>query len=174
HGHEEKRTKAARQDGEPGLQGGIAHQGLQPDGDEDGASVEDEAEDRHKEHTGGVGADFEDTQVHDGVAGHEFADGEREEADDGEDHESDDEARAEPIVFLTFVEHDLQRTHADDEEADAPVVDDIGGAPDVRRIEDEPLRHQRGEQTDRQVDVEDPAPTVAVGDPTAEYRAEHG
>ena len=34
------------------------------------------------------------------------------------------------------------------------------------------MRHQHGDDADRQVDVEDPAPGVAVGDPAAEGRAD--
>ena len=85
---------------------------------------------------------------------------------------SDDGGRREPVVLLSLVEHDLQRADADDEHADAPVVDLLRFAPQVRRIEDEQLRHDDRRDADRQVDVEHPAPAVAVGQPAAEHRAE--
>src|ERR1019366_3686920 len=88
------------------------------------------------------------------------------ESADSENGEHGNEMRAEPVVFLSFVEHDLKRAHANDEQADAPIVDDVGGAADIRRIEDEPLRHESREQADRQVDVKDPTPAVTICNPT--------
>ena len=44
---------------------------------------------------------------------------------------------------------------------------------DVRRIFDETHDHQDGEDADRNVDVEGPAPRVCVGQPAAERWAEH-
>ena len=41
-------------------------------------------------------------------------------------------------------------------------------------IEDEERRHHDGGDADGHVDVEDPAPRVAIGKPAAENGAEHG
>jgi len=35
------------------------------------------------------------------------------------------------------------------------------------------LRHQQGDDADRDIDVKDPAPTVVVGEPAAHHRPEH-
>ena len=48
----------------------------------------------------------------------------------------------------------------------------LRAALDVGRIEDVSLRHQHRGDAHRNVDVEDPAPRVAVGEPAAEHRAE--
>ena len=58
------------------------------------------------------------------------------------------------------------------EHADAPVVDLLHFALQVRRIEDEQLGHDDRRDADRDIDVEHPAPAVAVGQPAAEHRSE--
>ena len=89
----------------------------------------------------------------------------------------DDHARPEPVVALTFVEKDLERGEADAEQADADVVElqPVGQRlPDqVRRIEDHRRRQCEREDADRDVDEEDPAPGVVVGDPAAQRRPDH-
>ena len=81
--------------------------------------------------------------------------------------------RREPVLLLALVEHELQRADADRQHADAPVVDRRDSLPQVRRIEDEQLRHDERRDADRNVDVEDPAPAVVVGQPAAEHRPEN-
>ena len=83
-----------------------------------------------------------------------------------------DPGGGEPIFFLAFVEDDLQAGRSDGEHADAPVIDFCRCALDVGRIEDEHARHDDGGEADGHIDVENPAPTVAVGEPAAEHGAE--
>ena len=45
-----------------------------------------------------------------------------------------DEVRGEPVFFLAFIQHDLQRADAQREIADAPVVNAAFSALDVWRI----------------------------------------
>ena len=88
----------------------------------------------------------------------------------GEDH---DEMRTEPVLLLAFIQHDLQRPHTNYEQADSPVVDAGTLSPQVRWVVDECLRQQNSQNADWNIDVEDPAPTVVIGEPTAEDGPEH-
>ena len=95
------------------------------------------------------------------------------EGDDAADEEraaDPDEGRAEPVVLFALVEHDLEASHGDGEEAEAEVVHvaearavrlDPGGIFDEAGDEDE------GEDADGDVDEEDPAPGEVVGDEAA-------
>ncbi len=91
-----------------------------------------------------------------------------EEGDDEEEGGPADPDGAEPVVFLTLVEDDLQAAGPDDECGEAVAVEggDFGFA-DVRRIEDEAVDHEEGEEADGDVDVEGVAPGVGVGEPAA-------
>ena len=91
-----------------------------------------------------------------------------------QDRQRNDEVRAEPVVFLSLVEHDLQAADADRQQSDSPVVDAGFLPPQIGRIEDENLRQDHRDHADRNVDVEDPAPTVVVGEPAAGHRTQHG
>ena len=109
------------------------------------------------------------------MLGRQLADDQPADAHDREHRQRDDEVRAEPVVLLSLVEHDLQAADADDQQADAPVVDaSLLAMPQIRRIEDENLRQDDRDDADGNVDVEDPAPTVIVGEPAAGDRTEHG
>ena len=95
--------------------------------------------------------------------------------DDRQHREGHDEVRAEPVILLPFVEHDLQAADADDQQADSPVVDaSFFAMPQVGRIPDENLRQDDGDDADGNIDVEDPAPAVIVGEPAAGDRTQHG
>ena len=82
--------------------------------------------------------------------------------------------RAEPVVFLAFVEDDLQAAGPDNEQAEADVVEGAHlGVLDVGRIVDEAADHDDGENADGNVDVEGVAPAKCVGEPAAQRGAEH-
>ena len=82
---------------------------------------------------------------------------------------------AKPVFALPGVEHHLQHAEAEGEKADAPQVDATGLVlADVVRIVHEGADHHHGDHADRQVEVEDPAPGIVVGDPAAERGAEDG
>jgi hypothetical protein len=85
-----------------------------------------------------------------------------------------DPVGGEPVILLSFIEDHLQRAHAEREHADAPVIDAALLPPDVGRIEDEQPRHDDRSQADRQINIEDPAPTEVVGEVAADDGAEHG
>ena len=95
--------------------------------------------------------------------------------------EEADEARGEPVILFALVEHDLHAAHGDGEEREAHVVHVFqlrGIGLDPWRIFDEARNKDEGENADGNVDEEDPAPGVVVGDPAAEGGAdgwrEHG
>src|ERR1700691_3566582 len=83
----------------------------------------------------------------------------------------DDEVRSKPVLFLTLIQRDLQRSHGNDQQADADVVDAVEIVP-VRllegRIFNQPVGEEQRQDADRNVDVEDPVPGVIVGDPSAQ------
>jgi hypothetical protein len=122
-GEEDHEDEAAGGDGHAGLAGGVAHDFLEVLRDEDGGGVEAGADHEHDELGHGDVAALEEAEVDDGVVDVEFAPEEEGEGDGGEDGGGDDEAGAEPVVFLTFVEHHLEGADEDDEEAESPVVD---------------------------------------------------
>src|SRR5262249_26353390 len=172
--HGDERSQSAREHGDAGLHGRVSQKSLEHERDEPDAAVEDEAQHAHEKDAGRVGANFEDSKVDDGVVDGELAQDEGDQSSDGADGQDDDEARGEPVFFLSFVEHDLQAADAEGEQADAPVVDGAGAALDVRRIEDKDRSKKDRQDANRHVDVEDPAPAVAVSKPAAEDGAEHG
>ena len=68
------------------------------------------------------------------------------EADGGDDGQRDDEAGAEPVVFLALVEHDLEGADGDDEQAESPVVDALAALADfgeIGRVFDEAIGEDR-------------------------------
>src|SRR5260370_30947873 len=74
----------------------------------------------------------------------------------------------EPVRDLASVEHQLQGADADAEAPEAEEVEQLA----LRRppVVDEDEDAERGDDPDRQVDVEHPAPAVILGQPAAERR----
>ena len=95
----------------------------------------------------------------------------RHQADDHDHHRPADPGRTEPVVFLTFVEHDLQRTQPDGQQAEADAIKLAGfGILDVGRIFDKAADENDGQDSDWNVDVKRPAPRLRFGEPSAEGR----
>jgi hypothetical protein len=79
-----------------------------------------------------------------------------------------DLARIEPVLQLAAVEQQLQGA---DPQAQREKSDDVERlAMDAAAVTDEDEEAKRTQQTDRQVDVEHPAPAVFLGQPAAECR----
>src|SRR5579872_6813090 len=173
-GHGDERSQSARQHGHARVQGGIAQQSLQQDGNQHHAAIQAKAQRGHQEDTCGIGAHAEYSQVDHGMPVQQFVNHEQRQSDSGHDGQNQDEMRAEPVVLLALIEHDLQRADSDGQKTDAPVVHAAGLALDIGGIEDEQFGHDQAGDAYRQVDVEDPAPAVTVGNPAAHHRAEHG
>jgi len=83
------------------------------------------------------------------VVGDKFADQEEHESDDAENAQNKNEVRREPVFFLAFIQHDLQRANAQRKIADAPVVHAAFSALDVWRIVNEQHGHDYGGDQDR-------------------------
>ena len=106
---------------------------MEDERNEHGGAVEADAEQGHEEDAGGVSAIFEDAQIHDGIFDVKLVDQKCDERNDGDDGNGGDPTGAEPIFFLALIEDDLQRGDSDGEQADAPVIDFLRSAADVRR-----------------------------------------
>jgi hypothetical protein len=84
-----------------------------------------------------------------------------------------DEMRAEPIVFLAFVQEDLERSHTQRQKRDSNVVHPDAPplyATEERGIFDQDVSQIQSEKNRRQRDEKYPAPGVAVRNPTAQHR----
>src|SRR5512140_1650175 len=76
-----------------------------------------------------------------------------------------------PILLLALVQDDLQRAEPDRQKREAGEIDLLYFRMlDVRRVLDEGLRHQRSEDSHRQIDIKNPAPRIVVRNPAAERR----
>ena len=98
-------------------------------------------------------------------------------ADGEEGGEGADEVGGEPVVFFALVEEDLEATHGEGEEAEADVIElaeVFAGGLDPGWVVDEAGDEGVGEDADGDVDVEDPAPGVVVGDPAAQGGSDGG
>src|SRR5664280_1957856 len=96
--------------------------------------------------------------------------------DDSDDEAGDNEVRTEPILFLSLVEHDLERPNGDDEQAEAPVVNAnaaLANRGEIRRVFDHAVGEVERQDAHRNVEEEDPTPTVVVHDPATHGGAEH-
>src|SRR4051812_14149957 len=96
------------------------------------------------------------------MTGHELTYDKEQESDHADDAQRKNEMRREPVIFLAFIEHDLERANAQREIADAPVVNAAFSALNVWRIVNEHGGHDHGNYSDRDVDIEEPAPAITV------------
>ena len=109
------------------------------------------------------------------MCGGELANDKSNESEYAEEGENANLRAGEPVVPLAGVEDDLQRAETEGEESDTPEVNAAGAVlADVGRVMDKRAHHDHRDHADWQVEVEDPAPGVVVGDPSAERRAEDG
>ena len=144
--------------------------------DENRGRVKRHTHDEHDELGHAHVALGEEAQVEYGVFDGELAIDEDGQPDDRDDAAGDDEAGAEPVVFLALVEHGLQGADGDDEQAESPVVDGelaLADGGEVRRVFHDAVGEVERQDADRDIDEEDPAPTVVVDDPAADGGAEH-
>ena len=76
--------------------------------------------------------------------------------------------RGKPINLLAPFEHQLKSAQPDGEKYDADPVDILESALEVERIMDEGADHRQGDNSDRQVDIENPLPTQVIHQPSAQ------
>src|SRR6516165_3041161 len=88
------------------------------------------------------------------------------EAEPGDRRRDPDLGRAEPILELAAIEHQLQGANRQTQRGEAEEVEWLAvGAP---RLADKDQDAERRSRPHRQVDVEQPAPVVIIGQPSAE------
>ena len=132
-----KGSDAARGERESGLHRWIIEQGFKILRKQDHAGVEAEADQRHQQHSDGKGAVFERAQIDNWLVDGQLADDEEQQSHDAAECLDADFARAEPVLALSGVEEDLQRSQAEGEQADTPEIHiGISLALDIGRIVD--------------------------------------
>ena len=172
--HGDERSDSARRHSDARLERRIAEKRLQQNGQDDQAAVKHEAEHGHQENAGGVSPLAKDLEADDGVRRGEFLNEEECKANDGDYGQRRNPVRSEPVGLLPAVKHHLKRADTHRQHSDAPGIHLRRAAADVGRVEQEKLGHDDGSDADRDVDVEDPAPGIAVRKPAAEHWPEHG
>jgi hypothetical protein len=87
----------------------------------------------------------------------------------GKDRLGDDLVGGEPVLVLATVQHQLQASDSNRQHAKAEPVE--AQTPLLAAAREEDHQAGSGQQTERQVDVEHPAPAVGFGQPTTGRRA---
>ena len=106
--------------------------------------------------------------IEEGVARRRRVDDEHPEAGDKQAEFDKDLGRLEPVELFAAVEHQLQGADGDREKREAEEIE----SPDaLGRLGHEEEDAGSGQQSDRQVDVETPAPAEIFGQPGAEASA---
>src|SRR5271156_872188 len=111
----------------------------------------------------------------------ELPDDQRHDRGERDRRENRDEVRCKPVIFLTFVEHYLQTADPEHDQAYPDVVNTVPAMAaallfhplfKIGRILDEMIGEQQRDNSYRHIDIEDPAPAVVVGNPTAQRRSD--
>ena len=102
---------------------GIAENDLHQQRQQHRAAVEDEADKRHQEGSDRIRAILEDGKIQHRMFRRQLAYHQSRQTHHRQNAEDDDEVRAEPVIFLAFIEHDLQTADADRQQADTPEID---------------------------------------------------
>ena len=170
----EQGHRAARAQDQPGQKGGVAHEVLQKQREQNHRTEKGEKAQKHHRVAHGKGAVLEDPQVDDGVLVAQLPPDQEDQAHRRDHGQGQDEGGLEPVVLLALVQNDLEAADAHAEQGQAQVVHLLGLVPPdlVGRIKDVGRDHAQGDQPDGQVDVEDPAPGGGVGQPAAQKRAQ--
>ena len=127
-------------------------------------------------------ADFEEAEVDEWVRLAKLPEDGGGETGNADDEAPGDERGAEPVVDLAAIEENFEGSGADADEGDADAVyvklaadaDGLAFGFKGWGIVDEAGGEEEGHDADGDVDEEDPAPVVVVGDPAAEHGADGG
>ncbi|GJE03234.1 hypothetical protein GMJLKIPL_5185 [Methylobacterium isbiliense] len=178
--HHQAGDDAPRREGEAGPGGGVAEIILQQLRQELRGGDQDRAGRHHHEEAGAELAPAQEPQVHHRVPVVQLPRDHRHEGDRHDGREGDDEVRAEPVLPLPLVEHDLQRAEEGRHQQEADEVEAHALAPQAPpllhrrgRVLDEEVDQHQGHHADRGVDQEAPVPGIGVGEPAAEGRPDH-
>jgi hypothetical protein len=104
-----------------------------------------------------------------------FPDDQGNEADRCENRQGQNEMRPKPVVFLAFVEHHLQCSYSERQERHANIIYlhcRTRQALNPRRIFVKAKDQEECQNSDRQIDEENPPPAVVVSDPASQGRAD--
>src|SRR5947207_10275092 len=162
-------AEAARHGHKAGRHRRIAHQVLQHRRQQCERSGHDQPAGKHQHRTGGEIGTLQQVAVEERRSvGRYRVHAEQVEAKPRDRRFDPDLARIEPVLQLAAVEQQLQGA---DPQAQREETDDVERlAMDVAAVVDEDEDAKRTQQTDRQVDVEHPAPAVFLGQPAVECR----
>src|SRR5271166_2179240 len=109
------------------------------------------------------------------MTGHQLAYHHGDQSEDAKRRPHANLSAAEPVLGLALVEHNLQHAKPESEKADPPKINATGlMLADVGRVMHEGADHHDRDSAHRQVEIEDPAPAVVVGNPAAEGRPKNG
>ena len=110
----------------------------------------------------------------------QLPDHQRDQAEHRRAGKGDDHVRAEPVVALALVEHELQRAEPDRDQCEADVIDAQSLAEQLPSLVlragglvDQRAHEEQRNQPHRHVDQKYPVPGIVVGDPAAERRSDH-
>ena len=121
--HQQHQAETTRQQCQPGVLGGIAQHGLHEERQEHGAAEQGKSQHEHQHVRSGERPVGEQVQVDYRVFAGPFPVDEKQQRADCNDREDHDKMRFKPVVALSFVQDNLQRTQAQSHQTQANVVD---------------------------------------------------
>src|ERR1700741_1607112 len=96
----------------------------------------------------------------------EFPNYKRQKTDGDANRQPLNKQRRKPVLILSFVQHNLQATDPNDEQAKPDKIDSFAlRAFEVRRVLQKNQTHKNREDADRQINVEYPTPRIIIGQP---------
>ena len=143
--------------GLPRVAGGVVHVGLQPERREHVERKDRSVTEAHGDDRRGKTAVTKDPQIDHGMLLGQFPEHESQEPKAGRQREGDDFRRGKPVELFAEIEHKLQRTHPEDEQAEADDIDRRGHQARLVAVE-QPAGEDQAHHRQREVDVEDPRP----------------
>ena len=174
--------ECSRPEHQTGIDGTVAVERLQDLRDHRGGAEDAEAEDEQEHRRDGEVAALQQMQVDDGVLLPQLPENCRHPAYDRDAECPGDDPAAEPVIDLAAIEEDFECCRAEPDQQDPGGIDlqTAAGARgftldgECGRVLHQAVAQVKGEQADRNIDEEDPAPGVVVRDPSAENGADGG
>jgi len=174
---QEQDQDRARGEDEAGVGRGIAELLLRELRDQDRARIKNGADHENHHRAEREIAIAENAEIDHRVLGDGQPHRRPDQPDRGEKAEGADHRVGEPVIVLAAIEHDLETADAERDQRDADIID-AAAAPALGlhpgRILDQRADRQKGDDADRHVDQEHPAPGVIIGDPAAQSRPDDG
>ncbi len=168
--HRDHGAKAARRQDVAGGDHRVAQQALQEGRQEGQGRQEDDADDEDEQQAGHQVAVAEQIRVEERPVCGQGVDHEQIEAETHHDRLEHDLARREPVERLAAIQHQLQGADREAEQAKAEPVERPPAIAQGLRHEGEDAEQRQ--DAERQIDVEDPAPVVEIGQIAAQRRAQ--